>query len=921
MPHARSIPPLVLVVASLALTTPALAAPKLTLPQVAFDKTVLPNGLQVILHVDKKLPIVHVNLWYHVGSKNEKPGHTGFAHLFEHMMLQGSKNAAQDFFTLMQRAGAMPGRDSNGTTQSDRTNYFSTAPAGSLEFLLWVHSDLLATLLDGMTQAKLDNQRAVVRNERRQSYDNVPYGRWYPLIAAAVFPAGHPYSWPVIGSHEDLAAASLEDVKDFFRTYYTPNNLSLVVSGDFDPAVAKRLVEKYFGSIPPGPALDRPRHWIPRLEGEKVVEVNDRVPQERVYLAWPAPEIGAPGEPELDLASDILTDGLSARLQKTLVYDKKLASAVGSSNESDEIAGLFVVNATARPGAALPEIERLIAAEIARFAKEGPSATELERARTKHLTEFTRKLENIGAFGGKADVLNYYNTYFGDPGQLAEDLRRTLRATPASVRAAAATWLATPNRVVVRFHPETSMRPQGPPLDRSKPPALGADTRFHPPAVTSERLPNGLELLVVERHELPMVVVGLAARAGSASDPPGKEGLARLATNTMARGTKQHDALAVTDALGDLGASLHTDFGFDSASLAVQVQKVNAPAAVGLLAEIVRSPTYPTGEVDRERKLQLDRIDQQEKDAREITRRLLGRFVYGAGHPYGHPGSGYRRSVTPLTAEDVRQFQAATWRPGNAMLLLVGDITPAEARALANKDFATWTGAAPTPPPPPARTPEARGKIVVVDRPNAAQTQVSQIYGAPADKGDDYYAWKLASEVLGGGTSGRLNMNLRQDKGYSYGVFAWTDAYQRALAWIGQGAVQTDKTKESVVEFVKELKGLAGARPIAAAELEDARLGLIRNYATGFATNADVASQVYDLWSRRWPIAELDREPEELGKAKLADVQAAARRYAVPTAATLLLVGDRAKIEPGLRALGVGEVIVVDVEGNPVAAR
>src|SRR5215470_13995095 len=304
------------VLALLLVATAASAEPKLTVPKVPFEKVVLPNGLQVILHTDKKLPLVHVNLWYHVGSKNEKPGKTGFAHLFEHLMLQGSKNEPEDFFSAMQRAGARPGRDSNGTTEVDRTNYFSTAPSGSLEFLLWVHADLLATLADAITQPKLDNQREVVRNERRQSLDNVPYGRWYKLLTENLFPAGHPYSWPVIGSHEDLAAASLEDVKAFFRTYYTPNNLSLVISGDFEPAHAKALVDKYFGGIPPGPALDRPRRWIPKLAGEKIVEVADRVPQERVYMAWPSPEIGAADEPELDLASLILTDGLSSRLTK-----------------------------------------------------------------------------------------------------------------------------------------------------------------------------------------------------------------------------------------------------------------------------------------------------------------------------------------------------------------------------------------------------------------------------------------------------------------------------------------------------------------------------------------------------------------------------------------------------------------------------
>ncbi|MBV9958108.1 MAG: insulinase family protein, partial [Acidobacteria bacterium] len=279
--------------------------------KINFEKYTLPNGLQVILHVDKKLPVVHVNEWFHVGSKNEKVGRTGFAHLFEHLMFQGSKNADGEYFSLVEKLGAS---DANGTTNNDRTNFFATVPSGNLEALLWVESDRLATLMDAMTKEKLDNQRDVVKNERRQSYENQPYGRAFKLLDENIFPAGHPYSWQVIGSHEDLTAASLDDVKDFFRTYYTPNNLSLVIAGDFDPAEAKRLIEKYFGNIPAGPPLDRPQWWIPKLDGEKIVEAYDRVPQERTYMAWPSPPIFRPGDAELDLTGSILTDGLSSRL-------------------------------------------------------------------------------------------------------------------------------------------------------------------------------------------------------------------------------------------------------------------------------------------------------------------------------------------------------------------------------------------------------------------------------------------------------------------------------------------------------------------------------------------------------------------------------------------------------------------------------
>lgn len=904
--------------AVLLLSGVAAAAPQLEVPKIAYEKYVLPNGLQVIFHVDKKLPLVHVNLWYHVGSKNEKPGRTGFAHLFEHLMLQGSKNASQDFFSLMQRAGARPGRDSNGTTEPDRTNYFSTAPSGSLEYLLWVHSDLLATLLDAMTQAKLDNQREVVRNERRQGLDNVPYGRWYKLLTENLFPAGHPYSWPVIGSHEDLAAASLEDVKSFFRTYYTPNNLSLVVSGDFQPAEAKKLIDKFFGSIPPGPALDRPGRNIPKLDREKIVEVNDWVSQERVFIGWLAPEIGADGEAELTLLASILTDGLSSRLQKRLVYDKKLCSEVSSFNNPGEIAGAFVVDATARPGASLPDIERVIAAEVARIVKEGPTAAELERARTKQLTALASTLQSIGAFGGKADVLNYYNVYFGDPGKMEADVGRVLKATPLSVRQAATAWLGTPNRVIVRFHPEASVRGTTAEPDRSVAPNLGADTPFEVPKVETGTLPNGLEFYVVERHELPIVTAALMTRAGSINDPSGKEGLARLVADTMTRGTKTRDAIALANALGDLGTQLQVNVGKESAALAVQVQSPNLAAAVALLGDVARNPRFPEAEIDRERKIKLDEIEQIEHDVPSIARRVRDLLAYGGAHPYGRPTAGFRKSVASISPADVATFHSSYWKPQGAALIFVGDVTLADARALATKEFGAWSGAPPPPPAIPAPTPMAKGKVILVDRPDAAQTYVIHIYGAPTKKGDDYYGWKLASEVLGGGTAGRLFMNLRQDKGYSYGVFTATPVYSSAMGWIGQGAVQTDKTTESAVEFVKELKGIAGDRAITAAELDNARLGLIRNYAAGFGTNNDIAFRIADLWTMRWPMTELEREPAELARVPLVDVAAAAKRYAVPADATLLLVGDRAKIEAGVRSLEFGEIVILDVEGRPI---
>ncbi|HEU5161905.1 MAG TPA: insulinase family protein, partial [Thermoanaerobaculia bacterium] len=547
--------------------TKATSAPDAAVPKIEFEHYTLPNGLDVILHVDRKLPIVHVNQWYHVGSKNERVGRTGFAHLFEHMMFQGSKNAKDEYFVYVERAGAnLREGGVNGTTNNDRTNYFATAPAGSLEFLLWLESDRLATLADALDQKKLDNQIEVVRNERRQGLENQPYGRAFKLIYENLHPASHPYSWPVIGSHEDLTAASLEDVQSFFRTYYTPNNLTLVVAGDFDKEQAKALIAKYFGPIPAGPALDRPALFIPKLDGEKVIEVADRVPQERTYFAWPAPQAFAAEEAALDVASTVLTDGLSSRLNKVLVYDRQLASNVSSFNNSAEIAGAFVVIATARPGASLAEIEKVVTDEIAKLAKNGPTAEEVDRAKTKWEYNFVSQLERIGGFGGKADRLAQYNTYLRDPGYFDEDLARYRAVTPASVKAATAKWLDNPNRLVVRFHPEASSRAAGV-VDRTVQPPLGADKTYTVPEVKTAKLSNGMELFVVERPELPKVAIRLDTRAGSVSDPAGKTGVAQMTVTNIDMGTPTRKALQIEDQLGNLGTSLFGSAAHESSVL------------------------------------------------------------------------------------------------------------------------------------------------------------------------------------------------------------------------------------------------------------------------------------------------------------------------------------------------------------------
>ena len=892
-------------------------------PKVEFEKYTLPNGLQVILHVDRKLPIVHVNQWFHVGSKNEKPGRTGFAHLFEHMMFQGSKNAEGEYFTLAERAGANVFEGGvNGTTSQDRTNYFATVPSGNLENVLWFESDRLLTLTEVTTKEKLDNQRDVVKNERRQGLENQPYGRWYPLLSEAVFPKGHPYSWPVIGSQQDLTNASLEDVTEFFKTYYTPNNLSLVIAGDFEPATAKKLIEQYFGDIPPGPALDRPAKWIPRLDGEKLVEVNDRVSLERVYIGWPSPEYFTAGDATLDITARILSDGLSARLNRALVYDRQIATNVTAFNISGEISGAFVVQATARPGSSLAEIETIVTDEIARLAKEGPTAAEVERAKNKHESEFISGLERIGGFGGKADVLNQYNTFTGDPGRLEADLARTRNVTPAAVRAAVDEWLNTRNRAIIRFHPEKSARPSNAlTLDRSKQPPLGEDRPFVAPAVKTAKLENGLEVLVLERTDLPKLNVTLVTRAGAVGDPAGKAGVAQLTTTVIDLGTKTRNALQIEEALADLGTALTGGAGRESARVGLDVLKRNLAPALGIVADVVLNATFPEQEVAREKKRLLDTIAQQDRDPNALAARIRPILAFGPEHPYGRPVQGLRGTVETITRDDLIAFRQARWKPASSALIFAGDVTLAEATALAKQHFGSWTGGAAAPITIPAPTPSPANRVYLVDRPDAAQTVVAQWLSAPERKSPDYDALTLADAVWGGGGFGtRLNLNLREDKGYSYGVFSDLALMSHAGLWSASGGVQTNKTKESLVEFDREMKAIAGAKPISEAEFASARERRLRGYAQQFESLGRLSGQVADNWILGLPPTELQREYDATNTATLAQALDAAKKYAKPEAATLLLVGDRSKIEAGVRELQLGEIVVLDAEGKPATA-
>jgi zinc protease len=671
---------------SIALFTLGLSAQE-KLPKIQFEKYELPNGLDVILHVDRSIPVVSVNVWYHVGSKNEKKGRTGFAHLFEHLMFEGSEHIP-NFDEPMERIGGT----NNGSTNNDRTNYWENLPSNYLEMGIWLEADRMGYLLPVMDQKKLDTQRGVVQNEKRQGVDNQPYGRAFEILMSMLFPSDHPYSWTVIGSLEDLGAATLEDVKDFFKMHYTPNNASLSIAGDFDPAAAKKLVEKYFASIPPGPPIEKLKQWIPTLDGVKRIKVTDKIELPRVYMAWHTPAYYASGDAEFDVLADALSSGKNSRLYKTLVYEKEIAQDVSAYQASRELSSTFHITVTARKGHTLDEIEKVVDFELNKIFKEGITDEELMRAKVNREASFIRRLERIGGFGGKADTLNQYNVYLGDPDGFQLDLDRYAKVTGDSVLKCAADYLDLNKRVIVHFLPQGDLTSGQSEFDRTKEPPPLPEPSFSPPEIQTATLSNGLELFLVEDHKLPLLQVNLVLKSGWASDPVDRPGAAALTADLMDEGTQSRSALQISDEIMALGAFLGSGSSFDSSSVSLNVLKSKLDKGLELMTDIVLNPTFPEEELQRKKKIYLGRIQQESRQPFPSAIKLFLSTLFGKGHPYAQPytGSGTPESINAIAQKDLVNYYRANYVPNNAAVVIAGDITLSDAKSKIQKAFGSW---------------------------------------------------------------------------------------------------------------------------------------------------------------------------------------------------------------------------------------
>ena len=914
---------------------------------IAYEQFTLPNGLRVIVHEDHKAPIVAVNLWYHVGAKNEPQGKSGFAHLFEHLMFQGSENHKGEFFEPFEKVGAT---NQNGTTDQDRTNYFENVPTTALDMALWMESDRMGHFLGAIDQALLDEQRGVVKNEKRQG-ENQPYGQVWDALSRASYPAGHPYHRSVIGSMADLDAASLDDVKGWFRSWYGPNNAVLVLAGDIDLATAKAKVTRYFGDIPASITVPRLQpDPAPRSTSTRET-MSDRVAQARVYRVWNVPQFGTADLDRLQLVSQVLGGSKSSRLDKRLVHEEKLADSVMTGAWGGELGSSFAIIVNASSPDQVARIEAILDEEVKRFIAEGPTAQELERARTVFEAGFVRGIERIGGFGGKADALAECAVFTGDPGCFRTSQEVIAKATTDDLRKAAAAWLAKGDHTLVVMPGDAPPTPvEDAPHVAADPAAAAAEaataakpdpkytvvksdvdrslgvpeTRTFPdltfPALQRAKLGNGIGVVLAERHEIPVVQVSLEFSGGYTADVGRKLGTASFAMGMMDEGAAGMDALALADRAQMLGANLGSGASLDGSNVYLSALKGQLAPSLDLLADVVLRPDFADKEIDRVRKAWLAGIAQEKTRPNGVANRLLPPLMYGEGHPYAIPfsGTGDEASITALTRDDLVDFHRDMIRPDNATIVVVGDTTLKEILPLLEQRFGKW------------KTPRSRlelaevkpvdlpqsPRVFLVDQPGAVQANI--LVGQVVDSTMDptVLDFDLANGVLGGKFSSRLNMKLREEKQWAYGAYSFTSAARGQRPWIAYAPVQIDKVAEALVEMKNDIAAFAtGERAVAQDELDKVKINNVLSLPGAYETAGAVMSAIGGIVRYERPDDYITTLKSRTEAVPLEAVRAAAGTIK-PQALTWVVVGDLSKIEAPLRALELGEVTVLDADGK-----
>ena len=885
------------------------------LPEIKYEKFTLPNGLRVIVHEDRKIPVVAVNVWYHVGSKDERPGKTGFAHLFEHLMFNGTENYNNEYFGPFQQVGAT---DMNGTTNNDRTNYFENVPTPALDLALWMESDRMGHLLGVINEEKLDEQRGVVQNEKRQG-ENQPYGRVFLQASKSTFPVGHPYSWTTIGSLEDLNAATLEDVQNWFKTYYGPNNAVLSLAGDINTDEAKEIVTKYFGDIPPGPSPIKKKKWIAKRSGEKREIMYDRVPNTRIYKVWNTPEIGSPEQTHFELMASLLTGGKNSSLYQELVYKRRLATSVSAFYYDRELAGQFWIAVDLANGQSLAELEAALDDTLSEFIKRGPNAKRLKNTKTSIRASWIKGLQRIGGFGGKSDLLAYSEVYSGDPGAYLKFINDMMEITNKDIKTTASAWLTDGAYVLTVVPEENRTFSSESVVDRTQLPFPTDFPVLDLPKIQRAQLSNGLDVVLAERHDVPMINLSFQIKSGHATDPKEQPGLASFTMSMLTEGTGSYDALELSDRLEELGTDLYTNTGLDVSSVNISSLKSNFVDSLKIMYEVITEPTFDQTEIERKKSRWLAAIDQSLSTPNGMVSNLIPKILYGENHPYAKPfsGNGTRESIQWMSREDLMNYKQRFIAPSNASLIVVGNTTLDEVVPMLESQFGKL-----------AENKMLKGvqlnykvvnqsdirRVYLVDKPGAVQSLIVAGQLMPAIGSSDEIDIDLMNRVIGGSFTSRLNMNLREDKSWSYGVRARLSQYKGPRPMLVYAPVQTDKTIPSIQEIIREYDEYLSSNPAKDEELEaivkDLSLGLIGDYETFGALMSGLSGIVSQGRDDNY----IDTLPTKYRSMTIDDINSAAKRYLDPSVWTWVIIGDLSKIEEGIEELNLGKIEVITLD-------
>ena len=894
-----------------------------------YDRFTLPNGLTVLVHTDRKAPIVAVSVWYAVGSKNEPRGRTGFAHLFEHLMFYGSQHNPGNFFAPLTQVGAT---DANGTTWFDRTNYFETVPTGALDRALMMESDRMGWLLPAMTQARVDAQRAVVKNEKRQD-DNQPYGLTQYEQQETLYPAGHPYHHATIGSMDDLDHASLDDVKGWFRDHYAPNNAILVLAGDIDLPTARAKVTTWFGAIPPGPKVQPVRAPVVPLTAPVAKTIHDQVATIRLMRIWAIPGLDNPDYLPLQIGATILGGLTSSRLADTLVHGREIAVDAGAEADIFAQAGAFSAQADVKPGADPVAVGAALDAEITRLIEQGPTLDEVQRASVAYVGSMIRGLESVGGFSGQAPELAQGLLYSGNPAHYRVELDRAAQITPQAVRAAMQKWLRSPAFALTIAPGTRTAGGENRGGDNALPPAQPApptpaglsalatdgDRNHLPdaaevpplpfPAIERATLSNGMKVYFARRSAVPVVQVRLSFDAGYAADPAGARGTQALLLKLMDEGTLDLPAIDLARARERLGAVISDTSGADQTAFQLDALAPNLAASIDLLRDFVRHPGLREADLARVRAQQLSAIDAEANDPDALALRVLYQTLYGPDHPYGtaQSGIGTRASVARLTRADLEHWHHTWLRPDRASLFVTGDTTLDAVKPLLEKSFGNWQA-----PAEPAPTldfdrplPAQHEHIVLIDRPGVPQAMIVGGEVLNAKGTDDLVTLRTANEVLGGSFLARFTTNLREDKGWSYGTYSQIDTHLRNIAWGIYAPVQTDKAGPAIAELRKETLAYLGAKGTTPTELALAATGSARQLPGHFETSGAVLDGIAAIIEHHRPDDYYTHLPDRYRALTTTDLDTAARAKIDPARIVWVVVGDAATIRPQLAALGL----------------